>query len=89
MNRGNATDNLRATAREKQFDRRVLVKWMLRGIYELVDVALERRDPEGILPVKSVWKIDEFLLVPAGANRVYPDRLGSGCQIRSMSRPTR
>jgi hypothetical protein len=67
----------------------MLVERVLRRVDELVYIALEGRHPERIVLVEAVRKIDEFLLIPARANRLNPDRFGFRGQIRSMSRPTR
>jgi hypothetical protein len=89
VNRGDAADYVSVPPRQKELDRRMLVEWMLRGIDQLVDVATERRDPVGIVPVKPEWKLDELFLIPRRADWLDADVRLSVCQIRSISRPTR
>jgi len=66
VNGGDATDHLVTAASEEQLDLRVLMEWVTRRVDQLTDIALERRNPVGILVIEAEWKVNEFAAVAPG-----------------------
>ena len=63
---GDPTDNVFSAAREKQLDLRVLMKWMLCRIDQLLDIPPQRWNPVGIASIKPERQLYELAPIALG-----------------------
>ena len=89
VNCSNAADDFLVVTSKEELNCRVRVKGMTRRVYELVDVATERRNPVWVVAIKPERKLYKVTPISLRPDRIDANISTGYAQIKSISRPTR